>query len=232
MSNEDVTNGRDGATKFDGGKLRYSLIPAAPLAELARVYTIGADKYGDYNWMKGMSWGRVTDALQRHLEAWRQGETHDVVDGQHHLSSVIWCAMTLMEYERLGIGMDDRVIDNPVPKLDVQALIAQATQAAMEAALEQLSYADARIEDAYISDAAIDRASVSGAQNTVIRNAHGDVVWQAVDEAFEELDDDPWPDDERYGVWAGGERGVGGMGPDGQTALDSAPEISARAAVA
>jgi len=94
--------------KNDEGKLRYDLIPPAPLEALAAVYTLGAKKYGAHNWRKGLAWSRVYAALMRHLQAWWQGETHAADDGQHHLASVLWCAMTLMEYERMVAGEDDR----------------------------------------------------------------------------------------------------------------------------
>jgi len=99
----------DEANKSDRGKLRYDLLPPYPLEKLAEVYTLGANKYGDHNWRKGMAWGRIIAALFRHLEAWRQGRTVDPEDGQHPLASVIWCCFTLMEFERLGIGYDDRL---------------------------------------------------------------------------------------------------------------------------
>jgi hypothetical protein len=94
--------------KHDTDKNRYDLIPAYALDELARVYTIGAKKYGDHNWRKGMLWGRVFGAMMRHAWAWWRGEAYDPVDGQCHLSSVAWCAFTLMEYERFKLGEDDR----------------------------------------------------------------------------------------------------------------------------
>ena len=98
--------------KKDEGKLRYDLLPPRPLEELVRVYGIGAAKYGDYNYLRGMKWGRVISALYRHMEAWRRGEERDQVDGQLHLSSVAWCAFTLMEYVFRGIGEDDRQIES------------------------------------------------------------------------------------------------------------------------
>ena len=104
----DMCNYRPGGVKHDDGKLRYELIPPDALAALAYVYTIGAKKYDDWNWRKGMSWGRVYGALFRHLIAWQQGETYDLDDGQEHLAAVAWCAFTLMEYERLEVGTDDR----------------------------------------------------------------------------------------------------------------------------
>ncbi len=79
-------------TKFDGGKLRYDLIPPECLDEVARVFTIGAKKYGTNNWCQGLDWGQVTAAMERHMSAWKQGEVLDPEDGQHHLASVAWGA--------------------------------------------------------------------------------------------------------------------------------------------
>jgi hypothetical protein len=94
--------------KDDSGKLRYDLIPPDALAALAYVYTIGAKKYDDHNWLKGMKWSRVIAAMMRHMELWRQGEKDDKDDGQHHLASVAWCAFALLTYERNNLGEDDR----------------------------------------------------------------------------------------------------------------------------
>lgn len=99
----------EGGRKDDAGKARYDLIPAEALDELARVYGIGAAKYGDHNWRKGLAWGRVFGAMMRHAWAWWRGETYDPVDGQHHLASVAWGALTLMSYEMSKSGTDDRI---------------------------------------------------------------------------------------------------------------------------
>lgn len=94
--------------KFDEGKARYDLIPAIPLHEVARVFTIGAGKYGDRNWENGILWGRLFAAMMRHAWAWWRGERNDPQDGQHHLASVAWCALCLMEYEQTKQSFDDR----------------------------------------------------------------------------------------------------------------------------
>jgi hypothetical protein len=98
--------------KHDDGKLRFDLIPPEPLMQLAEVYTIGAKKYADRNWEKGISWGRIFAAMMRHGWRWWAGERHDAVDGQHHLASVAWCAFALMEYERTHRELDDRYLPN------------------------------------------------------------------------------------------------------------------------
>jgi hypothetical protein len=95
-------------TKFDEDKPRFDLIPALPMIELARLYAIGAKKYDDRNWEKGISWGRIFRAMVGHAWTWWAGERFDKKDGQHHLSSVAWCALTLMEYERTRPEYDSR----------------------------------------------------------------------------------------------------------------------------
>ena len=95
------------AVKHDSGKLRYDLLPPS-LAEVANVFTIGAHKYGDRNWEKGLSWSRVFAAMMRHAWAWWWGEKLDPEDKQHHLASVAWAALVLMQYEVTNSGFDDR----------------------------------------------------------------------------------------------------------------------------
>lgn len=74
--------------KFDTGKPRYDLIPTGPLEEVARLYTFGARKYGERNWEKGLSFGRVFGALMRHAWAYWRGENSDRETKCHHLASV------------------------------------------------------------------------------------------------------------------------------------------------
>jgi hypothetical protein len=76
-------------------KLRYDLIPVMPLRELARTYTIGAEKYKPDDWKEKYRTTQVYSKLMRHLEAWRGGEDKDV-EGQYHLAAVAFHAMTLL----------------------------------------------------------------------------------------------------------------------------------------
>lgn len=76
--------------KFDNDKLLYSLIPPETTKALAEVLTFGAKKYAPNNWQlveNGKT--RYLDALFRHLEAFRSGETHDPDSGLHHLAHVL-----------------------------------------------------------------------------------------------------------------------------------------------
>ena len=94
--------------KNDEGKARFDLLPVKPLFKVAEVYTIGAAKYDDRNWEKGILWGRIFAAMQRHAWNWHRREQLDPEDGQHHLASVVWCALTLMEFEETHPELDDR----------------------------------------------------------------------------------------------------------------------------
>ncbi len=109
--------------RFDEGKIRWDLLPVEPLEALAQVYTIGAKKYSEHNWRKGMQWSRILSAMLRHLAAWRRGKRFDQDDGFEHLAAVLWGAVTLMEYERLGLGEDDRLCGDDVSPEYVAGLI-------------------------------------------------------------------------------------------------------------
>lgn len=97
--------------KYDGEKLRWDLIPWDAMEEVARVYTLGAKKYADRNWEKGILYNRIMAALLRHLLAWYKGERCDPDNGQPHLASVVWNSLALLAYERRGMDggdFDDR----------------------------------------------------------------------------------------------------------------------------
>lgn len=98
----------DEAKKHDTGKLRFDLIPAQALEEVARVFTIGAEKYEDRNWEKGMKWGRVFAAIMRHLWAYWRGEENDPEDGIPHPAHAAWGCLVLLEYARINKEKDDR----------------------------------------------------------------------------------------------------------------------------
>lgn len=104
MSNPSPAQG----LKHDAGKLRFDLIPPRPLEDLARVYTMGAAKYADRNWERGLAWGRVFGAIMRHLWAFWRGEDLDPESGLPHLAHAAWGCFSLLEYRHTHPEMDDR----------------------------------------------------------------------------------------------------------------------------
>ena len=92
-----------------GRKLaRFDLLPVGPLTEVARLYGRGAEKYADRNWENGYPWSLSFAAMQRHAWAFWGGESIDPENERHHLASVIFHALALMQFEMSELGDDDR----------------------------------------------------------------------------------------------------------------------------
>lgn len=87
--------------KFDGGKLRYNLVPPKAMEELAKVLTYGTKKYKPNNWQQIDDTERYIDALYRHLEAWRAGEKVDDESKLSHLSHAFTNIAFLIHFEKI-----------------------------------------------------------------------------------------------------------------------------------
>ena len=102
-----VTDEETGGQK--GTKLaRFDLIPVYPLWEVARLYGVGSRKYAPRNWERGYAWSLSYAAMLRHAALFWAGESLDPETQRHHLASVIFHAMALMEFEATHKGSDDR----------------------------------------------------------------------------------------------------------------------------
>lgn len=90
------------------GKLRYDLIPVAGLAEVAKVFTMGARKYTPWGWLDApYKLSTSIAAAKRHLEAFQGGEDVDS-EGFHHLAAVAFYCLVIMTYQATGVDEDDR----------------------------------------------------------------------------------------------------------------------------
>lgn len=107
---EEEQMGNNTAGRFSEGKVRYDLVAPWAMDQIAKVYTYGTIKYDDDNWWKGLRWKKdVLGCIFRHVWKWVRGEKWDDESGLHHLAHAAWNCMALMEYERNGLGIDDRV---------------------------------------------------------------------------------------------------------------------------
>ena len=76
-------------SKFDSGKPCFSLIEPNFALELAKVLTMGAEKYGPEDWKTtDNAHRRYLDALHRHLNAFERGQWDDPESGRPHLAHV------------------------------------------------------------------------------------------------------------------------------------------------
>ena len=98
---EDDLNIKGSAKRYNQGKTQLDLIPPNVLEELGRALTYGAEKYGKYNYRKGMEWSKVLDSLLRHINSFRKGEDFDIESGLPHLSLAMCNIVFLSEYSRI-----------------------------------------------------------------------------------------------------------------------------------
>lgn len=86
-----------GATREPSvGKGRYDLITPHGLDRLAKWYELGAIKYTDRNWEKGIPASRCIDSAFRHMAKWLMG-----YKDEDHLAAATWNLMAIMHFEIL-----------------------------------------------------------------------------------------------------------------------------------
>jgi hypothetical protein len=96
---DDCPEGRCGGKKYDGGKLRYDLVPWDAMDEVVKRFTYGAAKYAPDNWKKVPdAEARYKAALMRHFSAYCQDEDWDSDSGLSHIGAVAWNALVLVYF--------------------------------------------------------------------------------------------------------------------------------------
>ncbi len=96
-----------GGLRFDAGKAPVALIPPKADEAEAMVWAAGAEKYGMWNWKKGMTIMRILSCIGRHVNKIKAGEDYDSESGQPHAAHIRCNAAMLIEF--LGReDLDDR----------------------------------------------------------------------------------------------------------------------------
>lgn len=101
---ERITYGAGSAVREPStGKGRYDLISPYATRRLAEWYELGARKYADRNWEKGMPFSRYIDSAKRHLDKFIMGK-----EDEDHLAAVAWNVFAIMHHQELNqIELDD-----------------------------------------------------------------------------------------------------------------------------
>ena len=113
--------------RFNKGKLRYDLVQANAHKDMVKVLDVGAKKYGDYNWTKGMSWSTIIASMKRHIAAIENGEDYDKESGLLHAAHVQCNAHFLNAYYYIYPQGDDRpksFLNIPRIGLDIDEVLA------------------------------------------------------------------------------------------------------------
>ena len=84
------------------GKGRFDLLSPAALFRWARWMEIGAKKYDDRNWEKGIPVSRCVDSAMRHLVKYLAGH-----DDEDHLAAVMFNVAAIMHFEEHMPEMQD-----------------------------------------------------------------------------------------------------------------------------
>lgn len=105
---ETLEKARTGGIRHDQDKLNWSLVPMEHLEGMVRVLMFGAKKYDAHNWRKGLTYSRITNSLQRHLNAFNAGETLDPESNLPHTAHILCNALFLAGMEAEHPQLDDR----------------------------------------------------------------------------------------------------------------------------
>lgn len=93
------------------GDKKVPLWLLSPIAKIAWAMAqfAGQIKYGSWNWrIAGVRASTYTSAIERHLDAFKSGETFDPTDGTDHLGNIMACCAILMDAREAGKLTDDR----------------------------------------------------------------------------------------------------------------------------
>lgn len=130
LARKSIDSKQDKGLRHNKGKIRFDLLEPFAIEELAKVFTRGAEKYEDNNWLKGMKWSKMRASLGRHLAAYDKGEDfdfdptcNDCKSGTctnhtnlYHISQVAWNALAILSYYKHYPQGDDRYI-RPIPRV-------------------------------------------------------------------------------------------------------------------
>jgi hypothetical protein len=87
---------------------RYDLIPHCLLRRLADRLQLGAERYGEFNWQRGLSSIDVYNHAIEHLQLALSGRLKPALLDEDHLAAVVCNIAFLMWYEENGNPYEDR----------------------------------------------------------------------------------------------------------------------------
>ncbi len=84
-------------SRYNSGKLQWSLVDFNSLESMVRVLEFGAKKYSPHNWKKGLPITEIIDSMMRHLVAFSNGENIDPESGISHIGH-LGCNYMFLSY--------------------------------------------------------------------------------------------------------------------------------------
>lgn len=105
-------------TAVGASKVPLHLVPPSAKHYLAMALADGARKYGPYNWRDSkISVSVYVAAVQRHIDAFWDGEDCAEDSGVHHLAHAMACMALLLDAKGVDMLHDDRPTPGAVSQL-------------------------------------------------------------------------------------------------------------------
>jgi len=98
-------------TRYNTGKIQWSLVDFDSLEPMVKVLEFGAKKYDAHNWKKGLKTDQICESLIRHLTAYLRGENNDTESGLPHVGHILCNAMFLSYMHTYKPDFDTRYQD-------------------------------------------------------------------------------------------------------------------------
>ena len=96
-------------TLVGASKIPLHLVPPSAKYYLAQALKNGADKYGAYNWRDAaISVSTYKAAMERHMDAFWDGEDFAEDSGVHHVAHAMACAALILDALSIDKLVDDR----------------------------------------------------------------------------------------------------------------------------
>jgi len=106
---------------FKDHKLRWDLLPLLEIEDIVKIYTAGADKYGENTWQHlNNGYNRYKAAMLRHLMEYEKGNEFDDETKCRHLAAVAWnaIAMLYISKDHPVLTRSSEEINNKIKQLD------------------------------------------------------------------------------------------------------------------
>ena len=105
-------------TLIGAAKVPLHLVPPSAKHYLAMALADGAKKYGPYNWRDAaISISTYKAALERHMDAFWDGEDLAEDSGIHHVAHAMACCALILDAMSIGKLVDDRPTAGASPKI-------------------------------------------------------------------------------------------------------------------
>lgn len=105
-------------TLVGASKVPLHLVPPSAKHFLAEALGDGARKYGPYNWRDSkISISTYKAAMERHMDAFWDGEDYAADSGVHHVAHAMACCALILDAMSIDMLVDDRPTPGATPVL-------------------------------------------------------------------------------------------------------------------